>query len=140
VAIDIDPVVIVAGFAASIFIRTQPAIQAALANEEQFIHEKSLSNWCTGQDGSYLCEFLLRAAMRFMALNAVAQVLTRQNDHILQDFHEVNNRFFLHYADLADGSSLAALVYYVNPDEIYNLGAQSQVKVASKSPNIPPML
>jgi len=97
--------------------------------------KKALVTGCTGQDGSYLCEFLLARGYEVHGIKRRSSSFnTTRIDHILQDFHEVNNRFFLHYADLADGSSLAALVYYVNPDEIYNLGAQSQVKVSFEIP------
>jgi GDPmannose 4,6-dehydratase len=59
---------------------------------------------------------------------------TERIDHIYQDVHEAGARFFLHYADLTDGSSLATLLYDIRPDEIYNLGAQSHVKVSFEIP------
>jgi GDPmannose 4,6-dehydratase len=59
---------------------------------------------------------------------------TERVDHIFQDLHESDNRFFLHYADLTDGSSLSSLLHELEPDEIYNLGAQSHVKVSFEIP------
>jgi len=59
---------------------------------------------------------------------------TERVDHIFQDLHESENRFFLHYADLTDGSSLSALLHELEPDEVYNLGAQSHVKVSFEIP------
>ena len=64
---------------------------------------------------------------------------TDRLDHIYQDTHEAGARFFLHYADLTDGSSLANLLYDLRPDEIYNLGAQSHVKVSFECRSTPPM-
>lgn len=96
---------------------------------------KALITGCTGQDGSYLTEFLLDKGYQVHGLKRRASSFnTDRVDHIFRDFHEVDNRFFLHYADLTDGSSLASLLHELEPDEIYNLGAQSHVKVSFDVP------
>jgi GDPmannose 4,6-dehydratase len=97
--------------------------------------KKALITGCTGQDGSYLTEFLLDKGYQVHGLKRRASSFnTDRVDHIFRDFHEVDNRFFLHYADLTDGSSLASLLHDLEPDEIYNLGAQSHVKVSFDIP------
>jgi GDPmannose 4,6-dehydratase len=96
---------------------------------------KALITGCTGQDGSYLTEFLLDRGYEVHGLKRRSSSLnTDRLDHIYQDIHESGARFFLHYADLTDGSSLATLLYDLRPDEIYNLGAQSHVKVSFEIP------
>src|ERR1035438_6462932 len=96
---------------------------------------KALITGCTGQDGSYLTEFLLEKGYEVHGLKRRASSFnTDRLDHIYQDVHEADPRFFLHYADLTDASSLATLLYDVRPDEIYNLGAQSHVKVSFEIP------
>ena len=96
---------------------------------------KALITGCTGQDGSYLTEFLLDRGYEVHGLKRRSSSLnTDRLDHIYQDIHEAGARFFLHYADLTDGSSLATLLYDLRPDEIYNLGAQSHVKVSFEIP------
>jgi GDPmannose 4,6-dehydratase len=96
---------------------------------------RALITGCTGQDGSYLAEFLLAKGYEVHGLKRRASSFnTDRLDRIYQDFHEVGTRFFLHYADLTDGSSLASLLYDLRPDEIYNLGAQSHVKVSFEVP------
>jgi len=96
---------------------------------------KALITGCTGQDGSYLVELLLSQGYEVHGLKRRASNFnTDRLDHIYQDFHEAGTHFFLHYADLTDGSSLASLLYDLRPDEIYNLGAQSHVKVSFEIP------
>jgi len=96
---------------------------------------KALITGCTGQDGSYLTELLLDKGYEVHGLKRRASSFnTERLDHMYQDFHEAGTRFFLHYADLTDGSSLASLLYGLRPDEIYNLGAQSHVKVSFEIP------
>ena len=96
---------------------------------------KALITGCTGQDGSYLTEFLLAKGYEVHGLKRRASSFnTDRLDHIYQDFHQADARFLLHYADLTDGSSLATLLYDLRPDEIYNLGAQSHVKVSFEVP------
>jgi GDPmannose 4,6-dehydratase len=95
----------------------------------------ALITGCTGQDGSYLTEFLLTKGYEVHGVKRRASSLnTARLDHIYQDTHETGGRFFLHYGDLTDGSSLAALLHNILPDEIYNLGAQSHVKVSFEVP------
>ena len=97
--------------------------------------KKALITGCTGQDGSYLTEFLLAKGYEVHGLKRRASSFnTERVDHIFQDLHETENRFFLHYADLTDGSSLSALLHDLEPDEVYNLGAQSHVKVSFEIP------
>jgi GDPmannose 4,6-dehydratase len=96
---------------------------------------KALITGCTGQDGSYLTEFLLEKGYEVHGLKRRSSSFnTDRLDHIYEDVHEADTRFLLHYADLTDGSSLASLLYDVRPDEIYNLGAQSHVKVSFEIP------
>jgi GDPmannose 4,6-dehydratase len=97
--------------------------------------KKALITGCTGQDGSYLTEFLLAKGYEVHGLKRRASSFnTDRVDHIFRDHHETDNRFFLHYADLTDGSSLSSLLHGLEPDEIYNLGAQSHVKVSFDVP------
>jgi len=96
---------------------------------------KALITGCTGQDGSYLTEFLLSKGYEVHGIKRRASSFnTERVDHIFQDLHESETRFFLHYADLTDGSSLSALLHELGPDEVYNLGAQSHVKVSFEIP------
>src|ERR1022692_1124191 len=96
---------------------------------------RALITGCTGQDGSYLTEFLLAKGYEVHGLKRRASSFnTDRLDHIYQDFHQAGTQFLLHYADLTDGSSLATLLYDLRPDEIYNLGAQSHVKVSFEIP------
>jgi GDPmannose 4,6-dehydratase len=96
---------------------------------------KALITGCTGQDGSYLTELLLEKGYEVHGLKRRSSSFnTDRLDHIYEDFHESDTRFRLHYADLTDGSSLATLLYDIRPDEIYNLGAQSHVKVSFEIP------
>lgn len=89
----------------------------------------------TGQDGSYLAEFLLDKGYEVHGLKRRASSFnTERVDHIYEDSHESDARFFMHYADLTDGSSLTRLLYELQPDEVYNLGAQSHVKVSFDVP------
>jgi GDPmannose 4,6-dehydratase len=95
----------------------------------------ALITGCTGQDGSYLAELLLTKGYEVHGLKRRASSLnTDRIDHIYQDIHEAGVGFSLHYADLTDGGSLATVLSNVRPDEIYNLGAQSHVKVSFEVP------
>jgi len=97
--------------------------------------KKALITGCTGQDGSYLTELLLSLGYEVHGLKRRSSSLnTERLDHLYEDSHDVGTRFFLHYADLADGSSLASVLYDLRPDEVYNLGAQSHVKVSFEVP------
>eukprot|EP00002_Diphylleia_rotans_P009914 TRINITY_DN2027_c0_g1_i1.p1 TRINITY_DN2027_c0_g1~~TRINITY_DN2027_c0_g1_i1.p1 ORF type:complete len:281 (-),score=57.90 TRINITY_DN2027_c0_g1_i1:154-996(-) len=85
----------------------------------------------TGQDGSYLAEFLLeKGYIVHGIIRRSSSFNTGRIEHIYQDIHEAKARFILHYGDLIDSSCLVSIINAVKPDEIYNLGAQSHVKVS----------
>jgi GDPmannose 4,6-dehydratase len=89
----------------------------------------------TGQDGSYLAEFLLKKGYIVHGIKRRASSFNTQRvDHIYQDPHVNNARFKLHYGDLSDSSNLTRIIQETQPDEIYNLGAQSHVAVSFESP------
>lgn len=89
----------------------------------------------TGQDGSYLAEFLLEKGYEVHGIKRRSSLFnTERVDHIFQDPHMENARFKLHYGDLADSSNLTRIIQQTQPDEIYNLGAQSHVAVSFESP------
>ena len=89
----------------------------------------------TGQDGSYLAEFLLAKGYVVHGIKRRSSLFNTQRvDHIYEDPHVGNARFRLHYGDLTDSSSLTRIVQETQPDEIYNLGAQSHVAVSFESP------
>jgi GDPmannose 4,6-dehydratase len=89
----------------------------------------------TGQDGSYLAEFLLEKGYTVHGIKRRASLFNTQRvDHIYQDPHVDNARFTLHYGDLSDTSNLIRIVQETQPDEIYNLGAMSHVAVSFESP------
>jgi GDPmannose 4,6-dehydratase len=89
----------------------------------------------TGQDGAYLAELLLEKGYIVHGLKRRSSLFnTDRIDHLYQDKHEKNVNFFLHYGDLTDSTNLIRLVNEVQPDEIYNLAAQSHVKVSFETP------
>lgn len=89
----------------------------------------------TGQDGSYLAEFLLEKGYEVHGIKRRASLFNTQRvDHIYQDPHVDNQNFVLHYGDLTDSSNLTRILQQVQPDEVYNLGAQSHVAVSFESP------
>ena len=89
----------------------------------------------TGQDGSYLAELLLKKGYEVHGIKRRSSSFnTGRIDHLYQDPHENDTRFFLHYGDLTDSSNLFNLIQRIKPDEIYNLGAQSHVAVSFESP------
>jgi GDPmannose 4,6-dehydratase len=97
--------------------------------------KKALITGLTGQDGSYLAELLLSKDYEVHGLKRRSSSFnTDRIDHIYRDVHESGARLFLHYADLTDASSLAGLLADIRPDEVYNLGAQSHVKVSFEIP------
>jgi len=97
--------------------------------------KKALITGVTGQDGSYLAEFLLEKGYEVHGIKRRASSLnTERVDHIYQDIHADNPRFFLHYGDLTDSSNLTRIIKDVQPDEVYNLGAQSHVAVSFECP------
>ena len=96
---------------------------------------KALITGVTGQDGSYLAEFLLEKGYEVHGIKRRASSFNTQRvDHIYEDPHVEHQRFILHYGDLTDTSNLTRIVQQVQPDEIYNLGAQSHVAVSFESP------
>ncbi len=97
--------------------------------------QRALITGVTGQDGSYLAEFLLQKGYEVHGLKRRSSSFnTERLDHIYTDFHEHGPRFFLHFADSSDSSSLWKLLYNIRPDEIYNLAAQSHVRVSFDIP------
>lgn len=97
--------------------------------------KKALITGVTGQDGSYLAEFLLEKGYEVHGIKRRASSFnTERVDHIYQDRHEENPNFFLHYGDLTDTSNLTRILKEVQPDEVYNLGAQSHVAVSFEAP------
>jgi GDPmannose 4,6-dehydratase len=97
--------------------------------------KRALISGVTGQDGSYLAELLLEKGYE------VHGIIRRSSSfnsgriiHIFQDLHETNPKFILHYGDLADGSRLEKLIEIVDPQEVYNLGAQSHVRISFDEP------
>jgi GDPmannose 4,6-dehydratase len=98
-------------------------------------NKKALITGITGQDGSYLAEFLLEKGYEVHGIKRRSSSFnTDRIDHIYQDPHVDNSRFKLHYGDLSDGSNLTRIVQEIQPDEVYNLGAQSHVAVSFESP------
>jgi GDPmannose 4,6-dehydratase len=96
---------------------------------------KVLITGITGQDGSYLAEFLSAKGYEIHGLKRRSSSFnTERVDHLYEDFHKSGAKFFLHYSDLTDSSSLAWLLTDIRPDEVYNLGAQSHVKVSFETP------
>ena len=97
--------------------------------------KKALITGITGQDGSYLAEFLLKKNYEVHGIKRRSSSFnTARIDHIYTDPHESKNKFFLHYGDLTDSTNIINIVQKVQPDEIYNLGAQSHVSVSFESP------
>jgi GDPmannose 4,6-dehydratase len=99
------------------------------------IFKKALITGITGQDGSYLAEFLIKKGYTvYGIIRRSSSFNTQRIDHLYQDPHEKNRKLNLVYGDLNDASSLNALIKNIGPDEIYNLGAQSHVKVSFEVP------
>jgi GDPmannose 4,6-dehydratase len=97
--------------------------------------KKALITGVTGQDGSYLAEFLLEKGYEVHGIKRRASSFNTQRiDHIYQDPHVENKNLVLHYGDLSDASNLIRIMQEVQPDEVYNLGAQSHVAVSFESP------
>ena len=96
---------------------------------------KALITGITGQDGSYLTELLLEKGYEVHGIKRRASLLNTQRiDHIYEDPHVEDSRFKLHYGDLSDSSNLIRIIRNIEPDEIYNLGAQSHVAVSFEAP------
>ncbi|PKQ31162.1 MAG: GDP-mannose 4,6-dehydratase [Actinobacteria bacterium HGW-Actinobacteria-2] len=99
------------------------------------MRKRALITGITGQDGSYLAEFLLAKGYEVHGIKRRAsQLNTQRIDHIYEDPHQPDPHLFLHYGDLTDSTSLTRVIGDVQPDEIYNLGAQSHVAVSFEAP------
>jgi GDPmannose 4,6-dehydratase len=97
--------------------------------------KKALITGITGQDGAYLAEFLLHKGYEVHGIKRQSSVLnTERIEHLTQHIHEENARLILHYGDLTDAVNLTRIIEEVQPDEIYNLAAQSHVKVSFEAP------
>ncbi|HPT59833.1 MAG TPA: GDP-mannose 4,6-dehydratase, partial [Fervidobacterium sp.] len=97
--------------------------------------KKALITGITGQDGSFLAELLLEKGYEVHGLIRRASTFnTRRIDHLYKDPHEKDVKFFLHYGDMTDSTSIISLIQKIQPDEIYNLAAQSHVKVSFEIP------
>ncbi|MEO6799914.1 MAG: GDP-mannose 4,6-dehydratase, partial [Rhodanobacter sp.] len=97
--------------------------------------KRALITGVTGQDGSYLAEFLLNKGYEVHGVKRRASSFnTTRIDHLYRDPHEAGVRFFLHHGDVTDSSSLIRIMQQTQPDEVYNLAAQSHVAVSFEQP------
>jgi GDPmannose 4,6-dehydratase len=97
--------------------------------------KKALITGITGQDGSYLAELLLKKGYEVHGIKRRTSLInTDRIDHLYQDLHEQNLKFILHHGDLTDATSLIRIIQEIQPDEIYNLAAQSHVAVSFEEP------
>ena len=97
--------------------------------------KRALITGITGQDGAYLAELLLKKGYEVHGIKRRASSFNTQRiDHIYEDPHDIGARFFLHYGDLTDSTNLIRIVQEVQPNEIYNLAAQSHVQVSFETP------
>ena len=101
------------------------------------VMKTALITGITGQDGSYLAELLLTKGYTVHGIiRRSSSFNTGRIDHIYRDRHETGVKLFLHYGDLCDGTNLISLLADIRPDEIYNLGAMSHVKVSFDLPEV----
>jgi GDPmannose 4,6-dehydratase len=99
------------------------------------MNKKALVTGITGQDGAYLAEFLLKKGYIVHGIKRRSSSFnTARIDHLYKDPHERNVNFFMHYGDLTDSTNLIRIIQEVQPDEIYNLAAQSHVQVSFETP------
>ena len=97
--------------------------------------KKALITGITGQDGAYLSELLLEKGYEVHGIKRRTSLFnTARIDHLYEDPHVDNRRFFLHHGDLSDATNIIRIVQEVQPDEIYNLGAMSHVQVSFEEP------
>ncbi|NEV61138.1 GDP-mannose 4,6-dehydratase, partial [Thiorhodococcus minor] len=97
--------------------------------------KKALITGITGQDGSYLAECLIEKGYEVHGIKRRASLFNTQRvDHLYEDPHQQDQQFVLHYGDLTDTSNLTRIIQQVQPDEVYNLGAQSHVAVSFEAP------
>ncbi len=100
-----------------------------------FFVKKALITGVTGQDGAYLAEFLLNKGYEVHGIKRRSSLInTARIDHLYEDLHKKNVKFIMHYGDLSDSTNIIRIVQEVQPDEIYNLGAMSHVKVSFDEP------
>jgi GDPmannose 4,6-dehydratase len=100
-----------------------------------YMHKRALITGITGQDGAYLAEFLLQKGYEVHGIKRRSSSFnTDRIDHLYQDPHEQDVRLHLHYGDLTDATNVIRIIQKVQPDEIYNLGAQSHVGVSFETP------
>jgi GDPmannose 4,6-dehydratase len=98
--------------------------------------KRALITGITGQDGSYLAELLLSKGYEVHGLRRQTSTFnTWRIDHVYRDLHEADGRFFLHYGDLTDSEEISNIIYNVEPEEVYHLGAQSQVRISFDTPS-----
>lgn len=115
--------------------RTVIFLSSHANREHTIMMKRALITGITGQDGSYLAEFLLQKGYVVHGIKRRASLFNTQRvDHIYEDPHDNNGRFKLHYGDLTDSSNLTRIISEVQPDEVYNLGAQSHVAVSFEAP------
>ena len=108
-------------------------IQKKKSNQKE--NKVALITGITGQDGSYLAELLLEKGYEVHGVKRRASSFnTHRIDHIYQDPHEKDQKFKLHYGDLTDSMNITKIIQECKPDEIYNLGAMSHVKVSFDTP------
>ena len=111
------------------------AMVAVLEDADRLAMPRALITGVTGQDGSYLADFLIAKGYEVHGLKRRSSSFnTDRVDHLYVDSHQTSARFFMHYADLSDTNSLSLCLAAIQPDEIYNLGAQSHVKVSFDIP------
>ncbi len=97
--------------------------------------KKALITWVTWQDGAYLAEFLLSKGYEVHGIRRRSSLINTQRvEHLYQDLHEKNLKFIMHYGDMTDSANLIKIIADIEPDEIYNLAAQSHVKVSFDMP------
>ena len=110
-------------------------MRKSLKKISKVLKKKALITGVTGQDGSYLVELLLKKGYEVHGIKRRSSSFNTQRvDHLYQDPHESNPFFFMHYGDLTDSTNLIRLIKDIEPDEIYNLGAQSHVAVSFETP------
>lgn len=106
-----------------------------MSNSMKPVKKTALITGVTGQDGAYLAEFLLGKGYSVHGVKRRTSLFnTDRIDHLFQDPHEANQRFMLHHGDMTDSSSLTRIIQQTQPDEIYNLAAQSHVAVSFEEP------
>src|SRR3989338_10791212 len=97
--------------------------------------KRALLSGITGQDGAYLADFLLKKGYEVHGIKRRCSLFNTQRvDHLYTDLHNPDTRFFLHFGDLTDSTNILRIIQDVQPDEIYNLAAQSHVQVSFETP------